>query len=124
MAVTTLTSIKKLISQEVEIHGWDETPFICKLKRLSILNLAGKGKIPNELLSTASNLFDGKKGEKNDNTDLKAMANLIDIVCNEALVEPTMDELAGIGAELTDEQKMDIFNYTQTGVKKLKEFRK
>ena len=123
MAVTTLTSIKKLISQEVEIHGWDETPFVCKLKRLSILNLAGKGKIPNELLSTASDIFEGKS-KKDSAVDLKAMANLIDIIVEEALVEPTMDELASIGAELTDEQKMDIFNYTQSGVQKLKEFRK
>jgi len=123
MAVTTLTSIKKLISQEVEIHGWDETPFVCKLKRLSILNLAGKGKIPNELLSTATEIFEGNK-KKDSAIDLKAMANLIDIVVSEALVEPTIAQLDEIGAELTDEQKMDIFNYTQSGVQKLKEFRK
>jgi len=123
MAVTTLSSIKKLISQEVEIHGWDETPFICKLKRLSILNLAGKGKIPNELLSTATEIFEGNK-KKDSAVDLKAMANLIDIVVSEALVEPTVAQLDEIGAELTDEQKMDIFNYTQSGVQKLKEFRK
>ena len=35
MAVTSLENLKKLSEgQEVELPGWDDEPFICKLKRL------------------------------------------------------------------------------------------
>ena len=38
-------------------------------------------------------------------------------------VEPSWSELKNAGIELTDEQYMFIFNYTQEGVKALEPFR-
>ena len=38
-------------------------------------------------------------------------------------MEPTMKEIESSGVELSDEQIMAIFNYTQAGVSTLKNFR-
>ena len=39
------------------------------------------------------------------------------------MVEPTYDELKEIGLELTDLQLVEIFNFTQNGIKSLISFR-
>ena len=102
MAVTKIEELKKLSKGiEVELPGWDETPFICKLKRPSLLNLAGNGQIPNELLNAAYIVFNGSS-DKRDVVSLKERNELFTIVAKAAMVEPTFEELQEIGLELTD----------------------
>lgn len=47
--VTSLEYIKKIAEgSEIEIIGWeDDVKFVCKLKRVSMLNLVSSGAIPN-----------------------------------------------------------------------------
>lgn len=99
--------------------------FFARLKRPSMLKLVKANKIPNELLTSANSLF--AQGTRNLNTlDKGMMSNLfgvMDIICEEAFVEPTYKELKEAGIELTDDQIAFIFGYTQNGVKQLESFR-
>lgn len=123
MAVTSLDKLKELAQgQEVELVGWDEEPFICKLKRPSLLGLVESGRIPNPLLNAAYILFNGAK-TKDDVINLKEQKELFTIVAKAAMLEPTYQELEEIGLELTDLQLMEIYKFTQLGVSSLISFR-
>lgn len=101
-------------------------PFVARVRRPSMLVLAKSGKIPNTLLSTANELF-AKGGAGMDTDDPKMLGNFYDtcrVICEAALIQPTMAEIESAGIALSDDQIMAIFNYTQTGVKALQSFRK
>lgn len=100
-------------------------PFVARLKRPSMLILAKSGRIPNQLLTTAGELFVKGSGSF-DTKDKNMLSNFYDtchVICEAALMEPTLEEIESSGVELTDEQIMAIFNYTQSGVSTLKKFR-
>lgn len=103
----------------------DGQPFVARVRRPSMLVLAKQGKIPNSLLTTAGELFaKGGGGLDSDNENMLGdMYNIMDIIATAALVQPTMDEIKSVGLELSDDQMMAIFNYSQTGVKALESFR-
>lgn len=103
----------------------DGQPFVARLRRPSMLVLAKSGKIPNQLLTTAGELFVKGSGSF-DPKDKNMLSNFYDtckVICEAALVEPTMQDIEDAGIELTDEQMMAIFNYTQAGTSALKSFR-
>lgn len=99
----------------------DGQPFIARLRRPSMLVLAKKGKIPNTLMSQASKLFAGGSDAMNtsDPELLPNLSDLLEVICEASLLEPTLAEIEEIGLDLTDEQMMEIFNYSQTGTKAL-----
>lgn len=99
--------------------------FIAKLKRPSLLSLVKNGKIPNSLLVVANNLFMGKIDTviSEDDSTLNDLFRVLDIICEACFVEPTYKSIKEAGIELTDEQYMAVFNYTQQGVKALEPFR-
>ena len=104
----------------------DGQPFVARMRRPSLLILAKKGKIPNSLLTAAGELFT-KGGSGLDADDENMLANMYDImevICESALIQPSMADIKNAGLELSDNQMMAIFNYTQTGVKALESFRK
>lgn len=100
-------------------------PFVARVRRPSMLVLAKQGKIPNALLNAASDLFTkgGSGLNTNDTEMLSQVYDICKIMCESALIEPTLEEIESIGLELSDEQMMAIFNYTQYGVKALESFR-
>lgn len=123
MAVTSIEDLKKIAEgQEVELIGWGEEPFVCKLKRPSMLGLVENGAIPNPLLNAAYILFNGAKSTK-DVINMKDQKELLTIMAKAAMVEPTYNDLEKIGLELTDSQLLEIYNYTQIGIKALTSFR-
>ena len=101
-------------------------PFVARVRRPSMLVLAKQGKIPNSLLAAAGELFSkGGAGMDADNENmLSDVYDICKIICSASLVEPTMDDIENAGIELSDDQLMAIFNYTQNGVKALEPFRK
>lgn len=101
----------------------EDQPFVARLRRPSMMALARSGKIPNSLLNTANSLFMGKGVDSNNEGALKEVLSIVDILCDAAFVEPTYSQLREAGVELTDEQYMAVFNYTQQGVKALEPFR-
>ena len=54
---------------------------------------------------------------------LSDMYSIMDVIANAALIQPSMREIREAGLELSDDQMMAIFNYTQTGVRALESFR-
>ena len=123
MAVTSIEKLKKLSQgQEVELQGWDEEPFVCVLKRPSLLGLVENGDIPNPLLHAAYILFNGSNNPK-DQVNLKEANDLYRIIAKAAMVSPTYEQLEEIGPELTDMQLLEIYRFTQLGVKSLISFR-
>lgn len=123
-SITDLTAYAK--GQIVRFPDFAEgQPFVARVRRPSMLVLAKTGKIPNALMHSAGKLFsDGGSGLDSD--DEKMLSNLFDVtevICKAALIEPTYDEIKNAGLELSDDQLMAIFNYTQTGVKALESFR-
>ena len=103
----------------------DGQPFYARVRRPSMLQMAGEGKIPNALLGTANALFAGNDEAMDiDNSEmLPKMLGLCVEMARATLLEPTYDEIVSSGLMLTDQQLMFIFNYTQGGVEELKSFR-
>lgn len=99
-------------------------PFVARVRRPSMLVLAKQGKIPNSLLMTANELFSGGGGIDPDNEKLLSeMYDVCMIICEACLIEPSLKDIQDAGMELSDDQIMAIFNYTQNGVKALESFR-
>ena len=111
----------------VTIPGFvDGETYNVRLRKPNMLTLLKAGKIPNELLGTATELFENaKKDDKKvySPKDMADMFAMMDAFCEASLAEPTYKELKDAGVELTMEQMTFIFNYTQGGAKSLQPFR-
>lgn len=98
-------------------------PFIARLRRPSMLVLAKSGKIPNSLMATANSLFiQGAVDSKEEGT-MKELFQILDVLCDACFVEPTYQQIREAGIDLTDDQYMFVFQYSQQGVKALDNFR-
>ena len=128
--VCTLEDLKKVFGGEiVDLPGFSsEMPvFTVRLRRPSFMAMVKNGKIPNDLLVEANNLFSkGTGGMATSSADdpkmMQNMFTILDVICEAAFVEPTYKDIKSIGMELTDEQLLAVFNYTQNGVDALKQF--
>ena len=121
--VTDFSKLKKISdSKIVELPDFaDGTKFIARLRRPSMLKLCKSGKIPNSLLNQATAMFTDSNASKKVNiTDIY---DVCEIICDSAFAKPTYEEIKESGIELTDEQIMAVFQYTQGGVKALEKFR-
>lgn len=121
--VTSLEELKIMAQGEViELPPFiSGQRFVVRVKKPSLLNLIRKGVIPNKLLSAAEELFYGKKASTG--VDLKQLTDVMFIMAENAIVEPSVQDLNSIGLELTDNQLVTLFNYTQSGVSELESFR-
>lgn len=126
LTITSIEDLKKSAGAQIlELPPFDaSTPFVVKGKRPSILRLAAEGKIPNELMETANNLFINGAGRSNvrDKKLMSRMMSVLDTVSEQFFVEPTYQELKDADIKLTDDQYLFIFNYTQEGVRALSRF--
>lgn len=124
--VTSLEQLKQYVDGNiVRLPDFAEgQPFVAKLKRPSILGMAKRGKIPNSLLVKTNELFvQSGSLDTEENSMMQEIYDVIDLIADETFVEPTYKEIKSTGIELTDEQMMFIFNYSQQGVKALESFR-
>lgn len=128
MQITTLSDLQSYAAGTViRFPDFAEgQPFVARTKRPSLLVLAKSGKIPNSLLTTAGELFaGGNKALDTDNENMLGdMYEIIRIIAESSLIQPSLADIESAGLELTDEQLMAIFNYCQAGVKALESFRK
>lgn len=100
-------------------------PFVARVRRPSLLVLSKQGKIPNTLMNSANSLFTSG-GSGLDVADEKLLADMYDIchiIAENCLLQPTLQEIESVGLNLTDEQLMEIFNFSQSGTKALESFR-
>lgn len=124
MEITNIEKLKNLstgVVVQLPSFG-DGEPFVCKVKRASLLGLASSGIIPNTLLVAAHQVFFGSS-DKDKKATLKETSEIYKIVAKACLVEPSYEELQSIGLELTDDQIIGLFNYSQEGIKALERFR-
>lgn len=105
----------------------DGQPFVARMKRPSMLALVKSGQIPNTLLNQSTSLFVNGAGALNgtgkNSTSINDLFDVIEKIVDAALLEPTLEEIRSVGMELSDDQLMAIFSYTQGGVKALEQFR-
>lgn len=128
MAITSLTDLQNYsVGSIVRLPDFAEgQPFVARLRRPSMLVLAKQGKIPNSLLTVAGELFSsGSKSLDADNEQmLGQMYDIMHIICESALIQPSLKEIEDAGVFLSDDQMMAIFNYSQAGIRALESFRK
>lgn len=124
--VTTIQEILEYQKgQFVQLPDFAEgQPFFARLRRPSMMALVRSGKIPNDLINTANRLFNGRGMDEHKETAMSDVLNVFDVLCEATFVEPKYQDMKEAGIELTDEQMMAVFNYTQEGVKALEPFRR
>lgn len=125
MKVTTIEDLKEYAKgQIVQLPSFaDGQPLIVRMKRPSLMILAKSGKIPNKLLKTATEMFNGEKSIDDEDFDaLSKTLELLEIICEASLVEPRYKDFKSAGIDLSDEQLIAIFNYTQRGIEALNSF--
>lgn len=126
---TTLADIKAFANGElVELPSFIEgASFVARMRRPSLQSMAKSGKIPNTLLVKANELFfRGQSNEDVDMEDIELLPNsyeLYHIVAEASLIEPSLAEIEDAGLELTDQQLIAIYNYSQLGIYGLEPFR-
>lgn len=116
--ITSVADITRYAEGRVcELPGFaPDQPFVARLRRPSLLALVKNGKIPNPLLKSVTALFEsGKKEFAQDEKSLSDIYDLCDIFAQAALIEPTYDEIKAAGLQLTDDQLMYIFKFSQAG---------
>lgn len=126
LVVTTIEELAEYARGEiVELPPFAEGhKFVARMRRPSLLSLAKSGQIPNTLLNSANKLFYGRKPNETIEPDaLEKTLGVIDCLAKAAFVEPSYDAIKNAGIELTDEQYLFIFNYTQKGINALQSFR-
>lgn len=125
--ITTLKDLKSYAEGAiVELPPFGPgQPFVARVRRPSLMKLAKNGDIPNTLLATAAAMFDGKSSPKDvvEGENLKNIIEVCECMGEACFIEPTWNELQEAGIELTDDQYIYIFNYTQGGVQSLAPFR-
>ena len=130
MNITSLDQLQAIKQTEViELPAFEDgTPLNVEVKKPNMMQLIAAGKIPNTLLYSAMELFNGRAGEKMqkaaDNAgDLKDLVGLMNVIAEASLVKPSYKEIKKIGIELTDNQLMGLLMYSQGGIKALENFR-
>ena len=122
--ITNLAALEKAANGEiVTLPGWtEEQPFVARLKRASLTGMIRAGKIPNPLIAAAQKLYEGS-GKSRANATFEETAKVMRLVAEEALAEPTMEQLKAAGLDLTEEQADQIYLYAIKGAKVLEAFR-
>ena len=130
MKITSLEQLQAIKQTEiVELPSFEDgTPFIVEIKKPNMMNLLTSGKIPNTLLSVATEMFNGKTRQimgkaSEDIKTLKELAGMMEVLAEASLVKPAYKEIKKANVELTENQLMAILMYSQGGVKSLENFR-
>jgi len=110
----------------VEIPGFAPGEvFRVRLRQPNLLTLVKLNRISNPLL--AQILDAERRGVKPESgvtpEQIRMKAELDDVFCEAAMVEPTYQELKECGVELTQEQMNKIVSFAQGGVAALESFR-
>ena len=114
-------SAEQFISQACsveEIPGFKPgTTIQVMLKPVSLTTLAASGKIPNPLMAKVMELFNesGKQGSTENvlTKEMDSLGKIMDVMCGACMLQPAYNEVKDY---MTDEQKMAIFGWSQTGV--------
>lgn len=126
--VTSLNQLKDYMNGAVvRLPDFAEgQEFYARLKRPSLLRMVQNGVIPNELLTKTNELFVNSDALESDVDNEKLMSDMMqifEVVADATMIEPTYQGLKDNGIELTDQQLMFLFSYSQQGVNTMSNFR-
>lgn len=126
--VTSLNQLKDYMNGAVvRLPDFAEgQEFYARLKRPSLLRMVQNGVIPNELLTKTNELFVNSDKLESDVDNEKLMSDMMqifEVVADATMIEPTYQELKDNGVELTDQQLMFLFSYSQQGINTVSNFR-
>lgn len=130
MQITSLEQLQSIKQTEiVELPSFEDgNSLIVEIKKPNMMNLLASGKIPNTLLSVATEMFNGKTGQvmgkaSEDIKTLKELVGMMEVLAEASLVKPAYKEIKKANVQLTENQLMAILMYSQGGVKALENFR-
>ncbi len=130
MQITSLEQLQQIKQTEiVELPSFEDgTPLIVEIKKPNMMQLLTSGKIPNTLLSVATEMFNGKteKVMGKASTDIKTLKELVgmmEVLAEASLVNPSYKDIKKANIQLTENQLMSLLIYSQGGVKALENFR-
>lgn len=130
MQITSLEQLQAIKQTEiVELPSFEDgTPLIVEIKKPNMMQLLTSGKIPNTLLSVATEMFNGKTGQvmgkaSEDIKTLKELVGMMEILAEASLVKPSYKDIKELNIQLTENQLMAILMYSQGGIKSLEKFR-
>jgi len=92
-------------------------PLVARLASPSLLTLCATGVIPNELLSEAQDIYEGKDMQSGK---IKQYSEVMIAVAKAVMIEP---EYETVKDYLNSRQLISIYNYAQAGVRALIPFR-
>jgi hypothetical protein len=122
MQITSLEQLQSIKQTEIiELPAFEDgTKLNVEVKKPNMMQLIAAGKIPNTLLNSAMEMFNGKAGEKMqkaaDNAgDLKDLVGMMNVIAEASLVNPTYKQIKELGIDLTDNQLMGLLMYSQGG---------
>ena len=102
MQITSLEQLQSIKQTEIiELPAFEDgTKLNVEVKKPNMMQLIAAGKIPNTLLSSAMEMFNGKAGEKMqkaaDNVgDLKDLVGMMNVIAEASLIKPTYKEIKG-----------------------------
>ena len=115
-----VTKIEDITSGElVELPPFSNgKPLVARLASPSLLTLCATGVIPNELLSEAQDIYEGKDMQSGK---IKDYGKVMIAVAEATLIEPKYEDIKDY---LNSRQLITIYNYAQSGVRALIPFRK
>lgn len=131
MQITSLEQLQAIKQTEiVQLPDFEDgTPLIVEIKKPNMMQLMVSGKIPNTLLTIATEMFNGKTGQvmgkaSEDIKTLKDLVGMMEVLAEASLVNPSYKDIKKLNIQLTENQLMAILMYSQGGVKSLENFRK
>ena len=120
--VTTISELKKNSAPTLvaisDFYG--EGEIYMELKPASVMELAAKGTLPNELLGAVTSLFNKGLGSE---VELKKKYEAMREIARSVMASPTLEDLEKEDIKLTDKQLTEIYIFAMNGVKSLKAFR-
>lgn len=128
LKITSIDELKAASTRVVEISGFEPGKILrFKVRRASLMDLIEQGAIPNNLLTIVIEVLKIRSDRATFNPleDLDAekfleFCSLIDAVCKAVMIEPSYEEAKDL---LIDQQKIEIYQYAQYGLRVLERFR-
>jgi tRNA A58 N-methylase Trm61 len=123
----------------LEIPDWyGDEPIVVRVQKLDftpkVMELVALGgALPNQLADVALRAFKGEEVDASvldlnlkpeEEQSIEQLMKTVDAFAEQALMEPTIEQIRQAGLELTAPQKMAIFNWLMEGLQKLSPFRK
>lgn len=110
------------MGEVIELPGWTEgKPFFARVRRVALSSMIRAGKIPNPLIAAAQKLYEGARSKAN--ATFEETAKVMLAVVEEALADPTAQQLSDAEIALTEQQISSIYLYATSGPRALEQFR-